>query len=82
MIETHPRLDFLHSLVPQLGELVTRLQSSEEPWTKRCRQSIPMRLFHRDMHDGQILVSEEGSITGLLDFEFSGVMVNHSPHMR
>jgi aminoglycoside phosphotransferase (APT) family kinase protein len=50
-------------------------------WVRRLRDEYGLkgRLWHRDMHFGNILADEEGEIKGIIDWEFAGVGVCFLP---
>ncbi|GKT42602.1 uncharacterized protein ColSpa_02783 [Colletotrichum spaethianum] len=68
-IERHPSLEWMRDLVSRLGayRLYVREYAGELNDTRYV-------LAHRDLHLANVMVDEEGAVTGLLDWEFGGVV--------
>lgn len=81
VIQVHPNVAFLRHLLEPLQKLVDMLQAPDEhakSWIMRLRQNKDLRgrLWHRDLHLGNFLVDEQGSIRSILDWEFAGIGVS------
>ncbi|KAJ7138467.1 kinase-like domain-containing protein [Mycena crocata] len=77
IISIHPAVAFLQDVLEPLEKLITALDAAEVPWVRRLRDSPAFRgrLFHRDLHFGNILADEDGTIKAVIDWEFSAVDV-------
>jgi homoserine kinase type II len=58
-----------------LCDTATRMTMELLEITEKCEgaayQALPTQLIHGDLHYDNVLVNEDGNVTGLLDFEFS-----------
>lgn len=80
IISIHPSVSFLSHLLLPLQRLICKLDADDdsvEPWIMRlrCEKGLQGRLWHRDLHFGNILADDKGVITGIIDWEFSGIGV-------
>ncbi|KAF7323673.1 APH domain-containing protein [Mycena kentingensis (nom. inval.)] len=75
IISIHPSVAFLHPLLLPLQRLIDALDTESLPWIARLRTSPSLypRLFHKDFHFGNILLSADGTIKGIIDWEFAGL---------
>ncbi|KAJ7512586.1 kinase-like domain-containing protein [Mycena galericulata] len=75
VISIHPAVDFLRDLLEPLQGLITTLDAAEAPWVRRLRDEPALRgrLFHRDVHFGNILADRDGTIKAIIDWEFAGI---------
>ncbi|KAK0491638.1 kinase-like domain-containing protein [Armillaria novae-zelandiae] len=78
VISVHPSVSFLLYLLDPLQRLIEKLDSREIDWVRRLRdeKGLQGRLWHRDLHFGNLLADEEGNIHAIIDWEFSGVGVS------
>lgn len=68
MIERHEALAWMRDLVPRLEAY--RAWLLEHPGEMETR----LVLAHRDLHLANVMAEEDGTVTGLLDWEFGGVV--------
>lgn len=69
-IEIHPSLEFIRDTLPQVTHFMNMLEKKADKLNQ-----VTLRLAHKDLHYGNILVSKEtGLITSILDWEFAGVV--------
>ncbi|KAF7297162.1 APH domain-containing protein [Mycena indigotica] len=76
IVSIHPAVSFLRDFLPRLQLLIDTLdkpQSTAEPWVQRLRTSEELRprLYHTDFHFGNILADVNGTIKGIIDWEFA-----------
>ncbi|KAJ7716079.1 kinase-like domain-containing protein [Mycena metata] len=78
IVSIHPVVNFLRDILEPLQRLIEVLDTAEAPWVQRLRNSPALRgrLFHRDFHFGNILSDREGTIKGIIDWEFAGIGVS------
>lgn len=78
VILVHPSVSFLSCLLGPLQRLIEKLDNREIDWVRRLRdeKGLQGRLWHRDLHFGNLLADEEGNIRAIIDWEFSGVGVS------
>ncbi|UNI13632.1 hypothetical protein JDV02_000357 [Purpureocillium takamizusanense] len=70
-IDAHPSLAWLRDTIPRLralADLLPRLPSLA---------ATRLVLAHKDMHHANVMALEDGTITGVLDWEFAGVVPAH-----
>ncbi|KAK7398064.1 hypothetical protein QQX98_012572 [Neonectria punicea] len=70
LIQTHDKLTFMRDVVP-------RLESFEAALHKHASElnRVKLRLAHKDLHFANMVLNvSSGRITGILDWEFSGVV--------
>ncbi|KAJ7054472.1 kinase-like domain-containing protein [Mycena amicta] len=74
LISLHPSLEFLQIFLKPLQGLINTLDSADAPWVRRLRDSVELRprLSHRDFHFANVLVDVDGTIKGIIDWEFAG----------
>jgi thiamine kinase-like enzyme len=83
VISIHPNLMHLRHFLEPLQLLMNLLSDETDSgveWVQRLRDECGLkgRLWHRDMHFGNILADEEGEVRGIIDWEFAGVGVRFS----
>lgn len=66
-INTHPSLSWLQDMTPRLTALIALLPSLPLSTTR-------LVLAHKDLHFANIIALPDGTITGILDWEFAGVV--------
>lgn len=66
-IEIHESLAQMRDLLPRLEALMTKLPEISLSSTR-------LILAHKDLHFANIMATEDGEITGILDWEFAGVV--------
>ncbi|KAF7318275.1 APH domain-containing protein [Mycena chlorophos] len=84
VISIHPNVVFLRDLLEPLQALIAALDAGEIPWIRRLIDAPELRprLFHKDFHFGNILADTDGTIHGIIDWEFAGLgasVAKHSP---
>ncbi|KAG8406679.1 hypothetical protein J3459_013936 [Metarhizium acridum] len=65
-ISVHERLAWARGLLPRLRALAVELP--------RLRLDTKMVLAHKDLHLGNVMASEDGELTAILDWEFAAVV--------
>ncbi|KAF6827837.1 hypothetical protein CPLU01_08856 [Colletotrichum plurivorum] len=68
MIERHDELAWMRDLVPRLEAYRTWLATHPE------EMETNLVLAHRDLHLANVMAEEDGTVTGILDWEFGGVV--------
>ncbi|KLP17880.1 uncharacterized protein LW94_10746 [Fusarium fujikuroi] len=70
LIQTHEKLEFMRDIIPRLEAFVTAL-----PERANELNNVKLRLAHKDLHFANIIFDPlSGEITGILDWEFAGVV--------
>ena len=70
LIQLHEKLFFMQDTVPRLEAFLTALSEHSEELN-----NVKLRLAHKDLHLANILYDvQSNKITGILDWEFSGVV--------
>lgn len=70
LIQTHEKLAFMRDIVPRLEAFVASL-----PKHANELNNVKLRLAHKDLHFANMMFdSLPGKITGILDWEFAGVV--------
>ncbi len=70
LIRVHDKLEFMRSILPRLEAFVAVLPRHSDELNK-----VALRLAHKDLHFANLLFDpSSGSITAVLDWEFSGVV--------
>ncbi|RMJ09439.1 hypothetical protein CDV36_010927 [Fusarium kuroshium] len=69
LIQIHDNLAFMRDLIPRLEAFVAALQTRADDLNK-----VKLRLAHKDLHFANVMIDTSGEITGILDWEFSGVV--------
>lgn len=74
VISIHPSVGFLRHLLDPLQRLIEKLDTGEVDWVRNLQQEkgLRARLWHRDLHFGNILADPDGVIHGVIDWEFAG----------
>lgn len=71
-ITIHTSLHFMHDTLPLLETFLSKMK---EPAMAEILNNVKLRLSHKDLHFGNILVDPfSARITSILDWEFSGVV--------
>lgn len=78
VISIHPSVAFLRHLLEPLQHLIDKLDTGEVQWVRALQQETGLRarLWHRDLHFGNILADHDGLIHGVIDWEFAGTGVS------
>ncbi|KAF7553680.1 hypothetical protein G7Z17_g3458 [Cylindrodendrum hubeiense] len=70
LIQTHDKLAFMRDAVPRLESFVLALSAHADELNK-----VKLRLAHKDLHFANLVFDmSSGKITGVLDWDFSGVV--------
>ncbi|EWZ36203.1 kinase-like domain-containing protein [Fusarium oxysporum Fo47] len=70
LIQTHEKLTFMRDIVPRLEAFVASLPKLASELNK-----VKLRIAHRDLHFANVMFDLlPGKITGILDWEFAGVV--------
>lgn len=70
LIPTHEKLEFMRDIIPRLEGFVTAL-----PERANELNNVKLRLAHKDLHFANMMYDPStGKITGVLDWEFAGVV--------
>lgn len=67
-VEVHSTLSWLRNLIPSLRGLIAKLPAMEP------LSSTRLILAHKDLHFCNVMATPDGEITGVLDWEFAGVV--------
>ncbi|OAQ67439.1 Aminoglycoside phosphotransferase [Purpureocillium lilacinum] len=70
-IRIHPSLAWLRDTIPRLRALIALLPRLPSLASTR------LILAHKDFHNANIMALEDGTVTGVLDWEFAGVVPAH-----
>lgn len=68
MIERHDEMAWMRDLVPRLEAYRAWLATHPE------EMETKLVLAHRDLHLANVMAEEDGTVTGILDWEFGGVV--------
>ncbi|KAF5970892.1 hypothetical protein FCOIX_10115 [Fusarium coicis] len=78
LIRTHPSLEFMRDIIPRLINFVNALRRYAN-----TVNNIKLRLAHKDLHFANMMYDPStGKITGILDWEFAGVVPSPSWNPR
>ncbi|KAF5627244.1 uncharacterized protein FTJAE_9329 [Fusarium tjaetaba] len=78
LIQTHEKLAFMRDIIPRLEAFVAAL-----PRHSKELNNIKLRLAHKDLHFANMMYDPStGKITGILDWEFAGVVPSPSWNPR
>ncbi|KAF4987517.1 hypothetical protein FDECE_15392 [Fusarium decemcellulare] len=70
LIQTHDKLKFMRDMVPRLKSFEAALHTHADELNR-----VKLRLAHKDLHFANMVLDvSSGRITGILDWEFSGVV--------
>ncbi|KAL0937441.1 kinesin light chain [Colletotrichum truncatum] len=69
VINHHPSLEWMRDLVPRLEAFRKYIREHKQEMNE-----TRYVLAHRDLHLANIMVDKDGTVTGLLDWEFGGVV--------
>jgi hypothetical protein len=70
LILLHDELDFMRDILPRIDAFVTALYQHADKLNR-----VKLRLAHKDLHMANIMCDPiSGNITGILDWEFSGIV--------
>ncbi|KAF5618882.1 hypothetical protein F25303_12932 [Fusarium sp. NRRL 25303] len=70
LIQTHEKLEFMRDIIPRLEAFVAAL-----PKHANELNNVKLRLAHKDLHFANMIFDPvSGRITGILDWEFAGVV--------
>ncbi|KAK0190313.1 kinase-like domain-containing protein [Armillaria mellea] len=68
-------VDYISAFLKSYYHVILKSDSTEIDWVRRLRgeKGLQARLWHRDLHFGNLLADDEGNIHAIIDWEFSGV---------